>query len=183
MAASSSPYLWSILTSLNLTAPPHRSLPPPPSGCLFFLSDDEKFLVKTMRKSESKTLIDMLPAYYRHMEANPGSLITRFYGVYGVKQVHGRTVRSVMWMVWIVWMMLMVWTSAPVHTFSRATSTQPLLKLPQSTPSLQPLPCPLKHPHLTIQHLFTHPHNPALPGTVCGHVQHLLHRAADPPQV
>ena len=25
--------------------------------------------------------------------ANPGSLVTRFYGVYGVKQVHGRTVR------------------------------------------------------------------------------------------
>ena len=71
------------------------ALLPLPIGCLFFLSDDEKFLVKTMRKSESKTLIEMLPQYYKHMESNPGSLVTRFYGVYGVKQVHGRTVRRV----------------------------------------------------------------------------------------
>lgn len=60
---------------------------------MFFLSDDEKFLVKTMRKSECQTMIEMLPQYYRHIESNPDSLLTRFYGVYGVKQVHGRTVR------------------------------------------------------------------------------------------
>lgn len=61
---------------------------------MFFLSDDEKYIIKTMRKSEIKTLIDMLPAYYTHMEGNPESLVTRFYGVHGVKQVHGRTVGS-----------------------------------------------------------------------------------------
>ena len=54
---------------------------------MFFLSDDEKFLIKTTRKSEIKTLIEMLPAYFKHMEAYPGSLVTRFYGVHGVKQV------------------------------------------------------------------------------------------------
>jgi 1-phosphatidylinositol-4-phosphate 5-kinase len=57
---------------------------------MFFLSDDEKFLIKTTRKNEMKTLIDLLPAYYRHMEANPGSLVTRFYGVHGVKMVGSR---------------------------------------------------------------------------------------------
>ncbi len=35
------------------------------------------------------------PQYYAHMVANPDSLVPRFYGVYGVKQVHGRTVRFV----------------------------------------------------------------------------------------
>ena len=126
MAASSSPYLWSILTSLNLTAAPSSVPPPPPSGCLFFLSDDEKFLVKTMRKSESKTLIDMLPAYYRHMEANPGSLITRFYGVYGVKQVHGRTVRSVVWCGWYIWC---GWCGRQLPSIRSPLQPQPLLKL------------------------------------------------------
>jgi len=68
---------------------------PGKSGCMFFLSDDEKFIIKTMRKSESKVLVEMLQSYYTHMEANPDSLVPRYYGVHGVKQVHGRTVRFV----------------------------------------------------------------------------------------
>jgi len=28
---------------------------------MFFLSDDERFLIKTMRKNELRTLVDMLP--------------------------------------------------------------------------------------------------------------------------
>jgi len=31
--------------------------------------------------------------YYKHMEAHPQSLVTHFFGVHGVKEVHGRTVR------------------------------------------------------------------------------------------
>ncbi len=34
---------------------------PGKSGCMFFLSDDQKLLVKTMRKDEIHTLIGMLP--------------------------------------------------------------------------------------------------------------------------
>ncbi len=43
---------------------------PGKSGCLFFLSDDEKFLVKTASKDDCKMLIEMLPEYYKHMEVN-----------------------------------------------------------------------------------------------------------------
>ncbi|GFR45455.1 hypothetical protein Agub_g6852 [Astrephomene gubernaculifera] len=68
---------------------------PGKSGCMFFLSDDERFLVKTMRKTEIRTLIDMLPKYYSYMESQPGNLVIRFFGVHGVKQLHGRTVRFV----------------------------------------------------------------------------------------
>ncbi|EFJ44342.1 hypothetical protein VOLCADRAFT_106487 [Volvox carteri f. nagariensis] len=68
---------------------------PGKSGCMFFLSDDERFLVKTMRKTEIRTLIDMLPEYYKYMESQPDNLVIRFFGVHGVKQVHGRTVRFV----------------------------------------------------------------------------------------
>ncbi|GIL44135.1 hypothetical protein Vafri_1667 [Volvox africanus] len=68
---------------------------PGKSGCMFFLSDDERFLVKTMRKTEIRTLIQMLPEYYKYMELQPQNLVIRFFGVHGVKQVHGRTVRFV----------------------------------------------------------------------------------------
>ncbi|KAG2429673.1 hypothetical protein HYH02_014011 [Chlamydomonas schloesseri] len=68
---------------------------PGKSGCMFFLSDDERFLVKTMRKTEIKTLLELLPKYYSYMEGQPQNLVIRFFGVHGVKQVHGRTVRFV----------------------------------------------------------------------------------------
>ncbi|GIL87383.1 hypothetical protein Vretimale_1691 [Volvox reticuliferus] len=68
---------------------------PGKSGCMFFLSDDERFLVKTMRKTEIRTLIQMLPEYYKYMEMQPQNMVIRFFGVHGVKQVHGRTVRFV----------------------------------------------------------------------------------------
>jgi hypothetical protein len=57
--------------------------------------EDERFLVKTTRKSEMKVLLAMLPAYYAHMAAHPGSLLTRFFGVHRVSPASGRKVRFV----------------------------------------------------------------------------------------
>lgn len=54
--------------------------------------EDERFLVKTMRKSEMKVLLDMLPAYAAHMEQHPHSLITRFFGLHKLRPMHGRSV-------------------------------------------------------------------------------------------
>jgi len=31
--------------------------------------------------------------YFKHMESHPQSLVTHFFGVHGIKEVHGRTVR------------------------------------------------------------------------------------------
>ena len=36
----------------------------------------------------------MLPKYMRHVESNPETLLTRFYGVHRVKPSHGRKVRT-----------------------------------------------------------------------------------------
>ncbi|KAG1675772.1 hypothetical protein FOA52_012428 [Chlamydomonas sp. UWO 241] len=66
---------------------------PGKSGCLFFLSDCDKFIIKSTTKAEAQKLVAMLPAYYNFVCSNPGTLCMRFYGVHGVKQVHGRTVR------------------------------------------------------------------------------------------
>ncbi len=35
------------------------------SGSVFFLSDDDRYLVKTMRKSETKLLFQYMPQYFR----------------------------------------------------------------------------------------------------------------------
>jgi hypothetical protein len=34
----------------------------------------------------------MMPKYVKHVEANPETLLTRFYGVHRVKPTHGRKV-------------------------------------------------------------------------------------------
>ncbi|WIA13706.1 hypothetical protein OEZ85_007259 [Tetradesmus obliquus] len=68
---------------------------PGKSGSMFLLSEDERFLVKTMRKSEMSVLLGMLEAYSEHMERHPNSLITRFFGLHKVTPAHGRSVRFV----------------------------------------------------------------------------------------
>lgn len=58
-----------------------RELPSPgKSGSVFFVSQDERFIIKTMRKEEVKLLLRALPQYYAHVAAHPDTLLTRFYG-------------------------------------------------------------------------------------------------------
>lgn len=68
---------------------------PGKSGSVFFLSEDDKFLVKTMRRSECKLLARMLPEYYKHVEVWPNTLITHFYGLHRITPLNGHTVRFV----------------------------------------------------------------------------------------
>jgi len=65
---------------------------------LLLAAEDERFLVKTMRKSEMRVLLEMLPSYMTHMEKYPHSLITRFFGLHKVTPLHGRSVgKSPLW--------------------------------------------------------------------------------------
>ena len=75
-------------------APPHaavarralREMPSPgKSGSVFFLSDDDRFLIKTVSHEEMLLLLKLIPAYYRHCADNPTTLLTRFFGVHRVK--------------------------------------------------------------------------------------------------
>ncbi|EGC34645.1 hypothetical protein DICPUDRAFT_55653 [Dictyostelium purpureum] len=73
-----------------------RELPTPgKSGSLFFFSHDMKFIIKTIPKDEARLLRDILPEYLEHIEANPNSLLPRFFGLYRVKPHSGRQVRFV----------------------------------------------------------------------------------------
>ncbi|CAI9102800.1 OLC1v1001143C1 [Oldenlandia corymbosa var. corymbosa] len=58
---------------------------PGKSGSFFYLTNDDKYMIKTMKKSEVKVLLRMLPNYYNHVRAFENTLITKFYGLHCVK--------------------------------------------------------------------------------------------------
>nr|DAD29343.1 TPA_asm: hypothetical protein HUJ06_030811 [Nelumbo nucifera] len=58
---------------------------PGKSGSFFYLTNDDRYMIKTMKKSEVKVLIRMLPAYYNHVRAFENTLVTRFFGLHCVK--------------------------------------------------------------------------------------------------
>ncbi|XP_050383387.1 phosphatidylinositol 4-phosphate 5-kinase 5-like [Argentina anserina] len=58
---------------------------PGKSGSFFYLTNDDQYMIKTMRKAEVKVLIRMLSAYYNHVRAYENTLVTKFYGLHCVK--------------------------------------------------------------------------------------------------
>lgn len=56
------------------------------SGSFFFFSKDNKLLIKTMRGTEKKVLLNMLDDLIQHYKnTNNKSLLTRIYGVFTIK--------------------------------------------------------------------------------------------------
>ncbi|KAG8642404.1 phosphatidylinositol 4-phosphate 5-kinase 1 [Manihot esculenta] len=68
---------------------------PGKSGSFFYLTQDERFMIKTVKKSEVKVLIRMLPNYYQHVCQYKNSLVTKFFGVHCVKPVGGQKIRFI----------------------------------------------------------------------------------------
>ncbi|KAK6132381.1 hypothetical protein DH2020_033872 [Rehmannia glutinosa] len=68
---------------------------PGKSGSFFYLTQDDRFMIKTVKKSEVKVLIKMLPSYYKHVCRYENSLVTKFYGVHCVKPVGGVKTRFI----------------------------------------------------------------------------------------
>ncbi|KAL6010075.1 hypothetical protein ACLOJK_000506 [Asimina triloba] len=58
---------------------------PGKSGSFFYLTHDDRYMIKTMKKSEVKVLLRMLPTYYNHVRAFENTLVTKFYGLHCVK--------------------------------------------------------------------------------------------------
>ncbi|KAH9608061.1 hypothetical protein KSS87_019456 [Heliosperma pusillum] len=58
---------------------------PGKSGSFFYLTHDDKYMIKTIKKAEVKVLLRMLPAYYKHVRTFEDTLVTRFYGLHCVK--------------------------------------------------------------------------------------------------
>ncbi|KAL3814745.1 hypothetical protein ACJIZ3_016013 [Penstemon smallii] len=58
---------------------------PGKSGSFFYLTNDDKYMIKTMKKSEVKVLKRMLPAYYKHVRSFENTLVTKFFGLHCVR--------------------------------------------------------------------------------------------------
>ncbi|XP_013634886.1 PREDICTED: phosphatidylinositol 4-phosphate 5-kinase 4-like [Brassica oleracea var. oleracea] len=58
---------------------------PGKSGMFFYLTNDDRYMIKTMKKSETKVFLRMLAAYYNHVRAFENTLVIKFYGLHCVK--------------------------------------------------------------------------------------------------
>ncbi|KAE8711029.1 Phosphatidylinositol 4-phosphate 5-kinase 4 [Hibiscus syriacus] len=67
---------------------------PGKSGSFFYLTEDDRYMIKTMKKSEAKVFIRMLFAYYNHVRNFENTLVIKYYGLHCVK-LTGPTQRKV----------------------------------------------------------------------------------------
>ncbi|XP_038971796.1 phosphatidylinositol 4-phosphate 5-kinase 6 isoform X1 [Phoenix dactylifera] len=87
---------------------------PGKSGSFFYLTNDDRYMIKTMKKSEVKVLLRMLPAYYNHVRNYENTLVTKFFGLHCVK-LTGATQKKVRLRVRFVIMGNLFCTEFAVH--------------------------------------------------------------------
>ncbi|XP_057453632.1 phosphatidylinositol 4-phosphate 5-kinase 6-like [Lotus japonicus] len=58
---------------------------PGKSGSFFYLTNDDRYMIKTMKKAEVKVFLRMLPGYYKHVRAFENTLVTKFFGLHCVR--------------------------------------------------------------------------------------------------
>ena len=56
------------------------------SGSFFLMTHDKRFLIKTIKKSELKIMLNILPHYIDHNMTYPETLISKIFGVFTVKR-------------------------------------------------------------------------------------------------
>ncbi|KAB2070147.1 hypothetical protein ES319_A08G137300v1 [Gossypium barbadense] len=62
------------------------------AGNMFLLSKDNRFVIRTLRKSEVRVLLEMLPDYYNHLRKFHNTVLNKLYGAHVVKPVGGAKV-------------------------------------------------------------------------------------------
>ena len=57
------------------------------SSSFFFFSDNKSYVLKTLKESEKKLLLEngVLENYYQHVMDNSETLLSKYYGVYQIK--------------------------------------------------------------------------------------------------
>ena len=68
---------------------------PGKSGAIFYLTEDGKFLIKTVSRKESKFLRQILPNYYNYVMHSEHTLLPRFFGLIRITTALGRRIRLV----------------------------------------------------------------------------------------
>ncbi|XP_042911168.1 phosphatidylinositol 4-phosphate 5-kinase type-1 alpha isoform X1 [Parasteatoda tepidariorum] len=80
---------------LSLCNHPMRELNNPgASGSIFYVTDDDEFIIKTVQKGEAEFLQKLLPGYYMNLNQNPRTLLPKFFGLY-CYQCGGKNIRLV----------------------------------------------------------------------------------------
>eukprot|EP00735_Rhodelphis_limneticus_P008780 TRINITY_DN2267_c0_g1::TRINITY_DN2267_c0_g1_i1::g.6777::m.6777 TRINITY_DN2267_c0_g1::TRINITY_DN2267_c0_g1_i1::g.6777 ORF type:complete len:498 (+),score=115.43,sp/Q55GN6/Y7588_DICDI/42.69/1e-100,PIP5K/PF01504.13/5.5e-79,LSM/PF01423.17/0.011 TRINITY_DN2267_c0_g1_i1:67-1494(+) len=68
---------------------------PGKSGAVFYISNDDNYIIKTVSKKECHFLRSILQDYYMHIMQTPDTLLPRFFGLHRVKTQKGRNIRIV----------------------------------------------------------------------------------------
>lgn len=68
---------------------------PGKSGSFFYFSRDYKYIIKTIHHSEHKFMRKILKDYYTHVQQNPNTLLSQFYGLHRVKMPYGKKIHFV----------------------------------------------------------------------------------------
>lgn len=68
---------------------------PGKSGSFFYFSRDYKYIIKTIHHAEHRLLRKILKEYYTHIEDNPNTLLSQFYGLHRVKIPYGKKIHFV----------------------------------------------------------------------------------------
>ncbi|KAI5467987.1 hypothetical protein BGZ63DRAFT_478555 [Mariannaea sp. PMI_226] len=68
---------------------------PGKSGSFFYFSRDYKYIIKTIHHGEHKFLRKILRDYYEHVQNNPNTLLSQFYGLHRVKMPYGKKIHFV----------------------------------------------------------------------------------------
>lgn len=80
---------------LSLCNEPLRELSNPgASGSIFYITQDDEFIIKTVQHKEAEFLQKLLPGYYMNLNQNPRTLLPKFYGLY-CYQCGGKNIRFV----------------------------------------------------------------------------------------
>ncbi|KAJ9544690.1 hypothetical protein OSB04_024397 [Centaurea solstitialis] len=62
-----------------------RTLIPGKSGSFFYLTYDDRYMIKTIKKTEVKVILRMLSSYFNHFRLYENTLLTKFYGLHCVR--------------------------------------------------------------------------------------------------
>ncbi|KAL3120608.1 hypothetical protein niasHT_007900 [Heterodera trifolii] len=77
----------------SLCTQPLRELSNPgASGSIFYVSMDDKFIIKTIQHKEAEFLRKLLPGYYMNLHQNPRTLLPKFFGLFCYQSL-GKNIR------------------------------------------------------------------------------------------
>ncbi|XP_073964889.1 phosphatidylinositol 4-phosphate 5-kinase 59B isoform X13 [Choristoneura fumiferana] len=80
---------------MSMCSAPLRELGNPgASGSIFYLTNDDEFIIKTVQHKEGEFLQKLLPGYYLNLDQNPRTLLPKFFGLY-CYQCNSKNVRLV----------------------------------------------------------------------------------------